>query len=71
MKYDYECIRCRKVMEHECKLADKPTSIECPDCKGTAWPVILTTVANTFPQGRSKGGYMRPAIGGRKYQKFF
>jgi len=60
MKYDYECIKCRKVTEHECKLADKPKSLECPECKGTAWPVILTTVSNHFPQGRCKGGYFRP-----------
>ena len=70
MTYDYECIKCRKVTEHSCKLADKPASIEC-DCKGTAWPVILTTVPASFPQGRSKGGYMRPDIGGRRHQKFF
>lgn len=70
--YEFRCKdeECRKISEFECKFNVRPEEIDC-SCGNKAKYVISGKIGTHFPQGRTKGGYFRPDIGGRRYQKFY
>lgn len=61
MIYEFRCKECGLIQEYSCKVDDRPKEIDCQNCEGKAIR-IFSLVANSFPQGRCKGGYDRPPI---------
>lgn len=71
--YEYECNECgkdRRITKLFKQSEVRPEEIDC-SCGNKAKYVISGKIGTHFPQGRTKGGYFRPDIGGRRYQKFY
>jgi putative FmdB family regulatory protein len=66
--YDYACASGHR-HEHFCKIADRPTHRECPECgtRGEVRPVrpaIVTHIVVDYPGSKKfKAGYIRLARG--------
>jgi putative FmdB family regulatory protein len=42
--YEYQCIKCKRIIEHVCKISEKPEFLVCPVCTGTAERIVSDVV---------------------------
>ncbi len=56
--YEFQCVYCEQITEHECKIADRPKKVRCQHCGSTHTHQIISDTSFQLKGGRwASSGY--------------